>query len=359
MMIESDGPGGAEMIMLQMSEELRRRGHEVVPVLPARGVGWLGERYREKGFEPETFAIERALDPACLRGIVRVLRRRRVDLVHSHEFAMAVYGTVAARLIGLPHVVTMHGNQGTMEAWRRRLALRFAFGWSDAVVAVSDHTRRHLEEALRLEPGVVTTIPNGVPLPSGRREPARREFDLAEDETVLLSVGSLIPRKGHAALLRALAEVRRQEPSLDWRLLIAGRGEEKDRLETLAREGGISDRVHLLGYRADVSDLLAAADIFVMPSLWEGLPLAILEAMRSGTAVVATAASGIPEAIRHGQEGLLLEPGDEKGLSAALVELMSDPSRREALARAGRDRAEAEFSIERMMDRYEALYRGL
>lgn len=346
------------MIMLQMSEELRRRGYGIVPVLPERGVGWLGERYRVAGFEPETFCIRRALDPGCLAEIVRVLRRRGVGLVHSHEFAMAVYGSVAARVLGIPHVVTMHGNEEMMNARRRRIALRLAFRWCRAVVGVSDHTTSHMEGALRLRPGTITTIPNGVPLSEGSREPVRREFHVGEGEALLLSVGSLIPRKAHDVLLRALTEVRRREPGLAWRLLIAGQGPQRETLERLAHEGEISDRVHLLGYRSDVPDLLAAADIFVMPSLWEGLPLAILEAMRSGTTVIATATSGIPEAIRDGREGLLLDPGDEEGLATALRGLIKDPSRRESLARAAKRRAEAEFSIERMMDRYEGLYRG-
>ena len=102
MMLESDGPGGAEMMVFRLSEELRERGHSVVPVGPANGIGWLGDLFRGAGVSPEVFHIRRALDPACLQGLVRLLREQQIDAVHSHEFTMAVYGAAACRVLGLP-----------------------------------------------------------------------------------------------------------------------------------------------------------------------------------------------------------------------------------------------------------------
>src|SRR3954467_12266265 len=107
MMLESDGPGGAEIMMLQLSDELRRRGHTVVPVGPRHGCGWLAERFREAGMTPEGFTLSRPVDPNCGRGLLQLFRKHDIDTVHSHEFTMAVYGAAAARLIGVRPVITM------------------------------------------------------------------------------------------------------------------------------------------------------------------------------------------------------------------------------------------------------------
>jgi glycosyltransferase involved in cell wall biosynthesis len=181
-----------------------------------------------------------------------------------------------------------------------------------------------------------------------------------EGEVLILAVGNLDPRKGHIVLLRALHELAGRGRDRAWRLAIAGGrgGPEQPGLEAFAAEHGMTDRVHILKYRRDIPDLLAAADILAMPSLWEGLPLAILEAMLAGTAVVASETSGIPEAIVSGEHGLLTPPGDVLALAGALETLMSDPAYRLRLADQARDRAMAEFTIGAMTGAYEELYRA-
>jgi glycosyltransferase involved in cell wall biosynthesis len=355
MMLESDGPGGAEYVLIQLSEELRRRGHTIIPVGPDRGLGWLDRVLREKGFETEKFSLRRPIDLGCLRGMVRLLRRTRVDLVHAHEFTTAVYGAAAARIVGKPYVITMHGAQTVLNAWRRRAALAWAFKGSQATVGVSDDTSTYMERTLKLPPGIVTTVRNGIPVRPGNGEAVRTELGLRPGELLLVAVGNLVPRKGHRVLLEALQPLAGPDVP-PWRLAIAGRGRQKEPLQQLAGELGIADRVHLLGHRDDIPDLLAAADVFVMPSLWEGLPLAILEAMFAGKPVIASAISGIPEAIESGVQGLLVPGGDAPALTGALRQVLTDPARRAALGAAGRRRAEAEFTIEHMTDAYERLY---
>src|SRR5713226_8422378 len=190
--LESDGPGGAELVVFRMAEELRRRGHHVVPMGPAKGVGWLGAKFRDAGFSPRVFTIRRALDWACFRDLVTQIRQDRLDLVHSHEFTMAVYGAA-----GCPHLTTMHGNQTMTAALRRRIALRWAFRRSAATITVSAETRRHLDAALGLAPGVVQVIRNGVPDRPGDPIPIRRELGVRPDELLLVAIGNLDARKGH------------------------------------------------------------------------------------------------------------------------------------------------------------------
>jgi glycosyltransferase involved in cell wall biosynthesis len=357
MMLESDGPGGAEYVLIQLSEELRRRGHTIIPIGPDKGLGWLDRVLREQGFETEKFSLRRPVDFGCLRGIVRTLRRRQAEIVHAHEFTTAVYGAAAARIVGIPYVITMHGAQTVLNAWRRRVALAWAFKGSRATVGVSDDTSTYMERTLKLRPGIVTTVRNGIPVRHGSGERVRAELGLTAGELLLLSVGNLVPRKGHRVLLEALKPLAGTEVPL-WRLAIAGRGKQKEPLQQLSNELGIADRVHLLGHRDDIPDLLAACDVFVMPSLWEGLPLAILEAMFAGKPVIASAISGIPEAIESGVQGLLVPAGDPAALTAALREVLADSTRRAAFGAAGRRRAEAEFTIGHMTDAYERLYAG-
>ena len=359
LMLESEGPGGAEVVVLHLAEELRRRGHGVVPVILTRapGPGWFEQECITRGFAPERIGIRGAIDVQCLRAIVAMLHRRRATAVHSHEFGMAVYGTAACRILRLPHVITMHGNMWMTNALRRRALLRWAFRRS-VTTAVSEDTRRHLIRTLGIPDSRVRTVLNGVPEVAGDRHKLRKELGLADDVVLLTAVGNLIERKGHAFLIRALALVATRVPEADWHLAIAGEGVERPRLEALAHANGIAARVHLLGHRRDVADVLASSCVFVMPSIWEGLPLAVLEAMFAGTAVVASNISGIPEVIEDGVNGLLVAPGEVEALANALQSLISDRARRKQFGEAARATARERLSVSAMTAQYESLYRS-
>ena len=358
MMLESDEPGGAEMMVFRLSDELRRRGHTIVPVGPERGVGWLGDLFRRAGFTPEVFRIQRPIDPGCVRGLVKLFRGHSIDLVHSHEFTMAVYGTASSRLLGLPHLITMHGGFKVCKALRRRIALRWAMRTSDHAVMVSRATQKQFSDDLGVRPSLFTVVPNGVPVQKGDASRVRKEFGIEEGDCVVLAVGVLEKHKGHRILLEALTRLERDGVGVQWKLIIAGGGggDEHDSMLEYMRAQGISDRVHIVLNRNDVADLLALADIFVMPSLWEGLPMAVLEAMLARKAIVASAIAGIPEAIIDGREGLLVTPGEVAPLADALRIVLTDPKRRAELGDAAVARAEQDFTVAVMADRYEALY---
>jgi glycosyltransferase involved in cell wall biosynthesis len=358
MMIETVGLGGAEMVVLQLTQELRRRGHTVVPVVPHGREGWLLDRFRDAGIQWRTYVHRRALAPGLPRQLARLIASIGADVVHSHEFAMAVYGAAAARKARVPHIITWHANQVMTALLRRRIALRWAFRRSGATVAVSEDTRRHLESKLGRGAGPIVVIPNGIIVRHGERESTRRALGVRPDEILLLGVGTLMPRKGFANLIRALKSLHAANTAQRWRLVIAGKGEQRAELEALVRECGLGDRITLLGPRNDIPDLQAAADIFVMPSLWEGLPLAILEAMFAGNAIVASNISGIPEAIQHERHGLLVPPGDEGALSAAITRVMTDRAYAARLGEAAKNRANEKFTIATMANLYERLYRG-
>lgn len=356
-MLESEGPGGAEIIVLHLAEELRRRGHNVCPVVLTHldQPGWLENRYVALGFTPERIVIRRTLDWTCLRSLVSMLRRRGVTAVHSHEFGMSIYGTAACMQLDLPHVLTLHGNMWMTNAWRRRVALRWAIRHSHAT-AVSEHTRAHLVATLGKSAEKILPILNGIPYQTGDRARVRAELQLGDEAVLVSAVGNLIERKGHAILIKAFADVLRRRPESPWRLVIAGEGVERAKLESLIAELGLQTKVTLLGHRSDITDILAASDVFVMPSLWEGLPLAVLEAMFANNAVIASKASGIPEAIPTSDTGILVEPGNVEELAAALGSVLDDSSLRLRLGNGAADRAQTHFRVEAMTDKYEGLY---
>lgn len=356
LMLESDGPGGAETVLLDLARSLRERGHTICPVGPSDGCGWLPEELAKSGFTPRFFTHRTAVDLRCLGGLVRLFRAEKVDVVHSHEFTMAVYGAAAARILGLPHVITMHGGRRYAERQRNRTALRWAFRASRRAVAVSSASRHELLSTLGLSEGEVSVIRNGTPDREGDRAIVREELGMAEGEPLVLAVGNLYSVKGHAVLLRALGRLPPELRRRPWRVAIAGRGEEEARLRAIAEEEGLEDRVHLLGFRPDVPDLLAAADLFVMPSFSEGLPLALVEAMFAARPVVASRVGGIPEVVTGEGDAILVPPGDADALSVAVGGILECPERGRALGRAAREIARADFTLERMAASYEEAY---
>jgi glycosyltransferase involved in cell wall biosynthesis len=286
-----------------------------------------------------------------------MLKRRDVDLVHAHEFTMSVYGTAAARLLGKPIAITLHSGLYFPSKWRRRVAMRWVCKNAGAVIAVSDITRGQVEDSLGLEPGSVGVVHNGVECLPGDRDIVRTEVGARPDETVVVAVGTVSELKGHIFLLEALDQIGRRRGYEHWRVIIAGQDRgESGRLVEFAMKRGFSDRLHLLGHREDVSNVLAAGDIFAMPSLHEGLPVALLEAMMVGLPVIASGVGGIPEVITSGEEGMLIEKGNSQELAAALDLIMMNPAKRKALARAARGRAQTAFSRDSMVEAYQQLY---
>jgi len=353
-LIESDGPGGAERMLASVATELQAAGSSNVVIAPADGEGWLARELRGTGVRVETFRLDRALSPTFARWLEQTLRKHRVDVAHSHEFTMAVYGAWAARRAGIPHLFTMHGGRYYAARWRRRIGLRVAAELSGAVVAVSESLRGHLSRDLWMRSSRIVTVPNGARLSSVERSTLREELRLAADDQLAVAVGNLYPVKGHGYLLEALALLRTRLPRLH--VAIAGRGELSDPLLAEARRLQVTQRFHLLGLRSDIGNVLAASDVFVLPSLSEGVPLALLEAMLAGKPIVATAVGEVPTVLEGGHAGVVVRPGDAAVLADALASLLSDPAEARRLGAAAAARASEAYTLSSMLDRYAALY---
>lgn len=337
---------------------LQCAGHENLVILPAAGEGWLARELSGTGASIEYFRLSRPFSPAFARWLADLFRRQRVELAHSHEFTMAVYGAWAARQAGIPHLFTMHGGRYYAEQLRRRVALHLAARASTAVVSVSHDLARHLARDLWISSSRIVTVPNGVRPPriQGTQPPLREQLGLDLDDRLIVAVGNLYPVKGHAYLLEALALLATRHPQLH--VAIAGRGDLEGALRARACELCVENRFHLLGLRSDIGDVLAAADVFALPSLSEGVPLALLEAMLSGRPVVASAVGEVPAVLGEGGTGggILVSPGDAEGLANALDSLLADPPAARRLGAAARTRALESYSFDAMLNRYLELY---
>jgi len=356
-LIESDGPGGAERVVVHMATTLQAAGVGNVVFVPAHGEGWLERQLQGSAVAVEHFSLDRPLSPACARSLAAAFRRHSITIAHSHEFSLAIYGSVASWLAGVNHVTTMHGNRYYAGRRRRRLAMRLAIALSGRTVAVSDTLADHISKDLGVARARIGTIANGVSFTPGERPTLRRELGLEPDDRLLVAVGNLYPVKGHRYLIDALAILAARYPRLH--LAISGRGHLAGALTAQAIARGIGDRVHLLGLRSDIPSVLAAGDIFVMPSLSEALPLSLLEAMFARLPIVATDVGDVSVALDGGAAGVLVEPANAPALAIAIARLLEDPSGASVVAQRALERARAEYDVRQMVQRYLAAYSAL
>ena len=355
-LINTDGPGGAERVVAEVATALQASGVETVVFLPKDGEGWLERQLDGSGVTVDYCHIERPLSPASARALAGAFRRHRIAVAHSHEFSMGVYGAWASWLAGIPHVVTMHGGRYYAERLRRRLALRAAVAVSADTIAVSTTCARDISRTLVIRQSRIKMIPNGVRFVPAQRVTLRHELGLRTGDRLIVALGNLYPVKGHAHLIEALALIADRHPTVH--VAIGGRGDLADGLMEHARAHGLQARVHLLGLRADVAAVLAAADIFALPSLSEAMPLALLEAMFANRPIVASDVGDVRIVLDEGRAGVLVPPGDDAALAAALDRLLGDGVEAHALGeRAGR-RARDEYDLSRMVDRYVDVYRS-
>ncbi|HEX4632330.1 MAG TPA: glycosyltransferase [Gemmatimonadales bacterium] len=355
-LIEMDGPGGAERLVALLAGAVADGGARSIAFLPEGGEGWLTRELRLVGITVEHVPVD--THRRTITALEAGFRRHDIAVAHSHEFAMGICGAVAARRTGAGHVITMHGGRHYASRWHRRLALRLAATHSGALVGVCREAADALRRDLWLPRRRVLTISNGVFAPDfSHPAPLRADLGLAEHEVLIVAVGNLYPVKGHRYLIEALALLRERHPHAH--VAVVGRGELHEPLEALARSLGVSDRVHLLGFRPDVGSVLAAADFFALPSLSEGLPLALLEAMRAGLPIIASDVGGIRTALANGEAGQLVRPGDPQDLATALDWLLSQPTVASVFGARAEARAAEEYDFQRTADSYASLYATL
>lgn len=319
--------------------------------------GWLQTECERLKVETIVMPLWGPLHLGWFLDCLRLIRRERVALIHAHEFSAIVYGWIVSRLTLIPFIGTIHGKNYFWQKARRRAAYRI-IARTATLVVVSEDLKQFVTEKVGIPNDRIRVIYNGVtPSPSvsdAEVERCRSELDVKADDRVLGTVGSLYPVKGHRFLLDAMPAV--LERFLNVVLIIAGRGELEVPLKDQAKRLGIEEKVRFLGMRQDIPQLLALMDVFILPSLSEGLSMALLEAMAAGKPVVATRVGGNPELVEDGKTGMLVTAEDAKELAASLMRMLEEPTTMHFFGQTGAVRVQRQFSTHRMSNQYADLY---
>ena len=356
--------GGAEVLAARLARRLRGRHRFVFVCLDE--LGTLGEELRGEGFAVEVAGRRAGLDLGCAWRLGRLFRRHKVELVQAHQYTPFFYAQLARllRLSGAPVLFTEHGRHQPDYPRRKRMIYnRLTLRRRDRVVAVGEAVRRALVANEGIPEGRIEVVYNGidterfVPPAPEEREAARRELGLGPDELAVLQVARLDYLKDHPTAVRAVGRAVKERPGV--KLLLVGEGPERGKIDAEVRRGGLEKQVLFLGLRKDVGRLLGAADLFLLTSTSEGIPLTIIEAMAAGLPVVTTDVGGTAEVVVEGQTGFLAPAGDDAALAAAVLRLADDGGLRRRLGEAGRQRAKDRFSEAAMAEHYDRLYRGM
>ena len=366
--VQNDGPhiaqmidglrfGGAEQLILTFARALQRRNVKLTVITLKRDEPQMQQELQAMGVRVKPFHSRKLVEPDRFRKLWQFKRRERFDVIHTHLTMSNILGATVGRLSGIPVVTSLHNTRtrsqshmyhGRLEEWLLKYSVQrvVAVGWSVAEVYQE-----------RLSPKPIVVIPNAVPSPpvlsNESREDLRSSLSIGPENTLLIAVGRLEAQKAFDDLLIAFAELQETQPQT--RLIIAGQGPDQTVLGDQIQELDLTGEAQLLGLRDDVPALLAASDIFVSSSHWEGLPLATLEALMAGLPVVVTAVGDVPRVVTD-ESGILVPPGQPKQLAAALRRVVVDDDLRRSLGQSAQRTANESFEVEAWVDKILALY---
>ncbi len=345
--------GGPQQVLYLM-QGLTERGHECTLVCPpASGIDSAG---RAKGLSVRNLFCAGDLDLPFAYRLVQFINDYKPDIVHCHSRRGAdVLGGLAAKFADVPAVVSRRVDNTEM-----KLVAALRYRPFSRIVAISEKIASVLREH-DVEASRITVIRSAVDTEQ-LAEPSdcvymRDQFHVPEDAFVIASAAQLIPRKGHRFLLKAMADIKSTHPHIY--LAIFGQGPLEAELKGQAESLGITDRVTFAGFREDLDSYFTCLDLFVHPALAEGLGVATLKAQAAGVPVVAFESGGLPEAVLHGETGLLVKPEDSDALRRAIIRLADDDELRARYSHAARERMRAEFSIDAMVEKHVELYESI
>ncbi len=358
--VEGFGWGGAEKKLLEL---IKCMNHKLFnTVVCSLGLSdHISKEFQNSNIKIVTIGRRSRFDLGVIRKVARLMKEEKIDIVMTTLFYADIIGAFAGKIAGVKAIFSWE----TISApeWlikRRLLPYRFAVHYIDRVIAVSNSTARFLIEKRGVPSDKVTVIPYGVDMKkynTGKNERFRCELGIRDDEIVIGVVGRLHPQKGHVYLIRSAQNILSECKNI--RFVFAGDGDLREELERMIKANGMDKYFIFLGYREDIPDVLKAFDIFVLPSLYEGLPNVILEAMATGKPVVATDVDGSKEAVLDGVTGYLVPKRDTGKLSEKLIELIKDMERARMMGLEGRRRVERYFSLDNQIDSFERLFKSI
>ena len=373
-LIESLAFGGAEVTLSLLVAHLRRGAYD--PIVCCLTGGPLKTEIERNGVPVITLNITRRsilLLPMFLLDITRaviklclIVRRRNVAIIHAHLVDCVMLGGIVGKLSGRrvvasfpgPNLLPLDRKAGALRNHLRRFFYRIGAKLVDRFVAVSDEVKATLAEMVGVGAEKITVVHSGVDLSEQDRpiplESLYGKLGMAPDETIVTCVGRLVPNKGHRYLIEATKEVIRRHPEV--RVLLVGAGPSREDLTKLVSELGLDQHVRFLPDCLDTREILAITTAFVLPSLGEGISVALLEAMAAGKPVIATAVPGNTDVVVAGVTGLLVPAQDASALAQAISELLADPCGARRMGAAGRVRVKNHFSFDNTCRRVEGLY---
>ena len=347
--------GGAQAALRRLLGGLDRERYAPAAACLYNGDGAVAQGIRALGVDVFDAKMRHKTDLLALLRLYRHIRHVHPTILHTSLFHANLSGRILGRLAGVPRIICSERTMAMESEWRYR-ANRWTIGLVDRVIAVSANVRDFCVSHVGLPAQKLVVVYNGVTVPQDTqlsRPRARSELALPNDGLVIGTVARLDKVKGIDVLLRSLSKVNAAT------LVIVGDGPERQALETLAQDLGIAERIHWTGNRRDVEHLLSAFDLLVQPSLHEGLPNAVLEAMACGLPVVATAVGGTPEVVEDGVTGMLVPPRVPDALADGVNHLLRDHTLRRKMGQAGRERVETLFSQKEMIRQTQAVYESL
>src|SRR5260370_599795 len=355
-------PGGAERMAVHIVRGLSGQRFDVARVPVSGRVGSALEcLLAESGAKVWSLGKDLGFDYRTYCRLHRVLRDYRPDIIHTHLQVLRYALPSMLWLKGTSMLLHTVNNVAEREVEpRARWIQRYAFNHGVIPIAVAEEVAESLKrlygiQRCRVISNCIPTAYYTSPQTSRREWRAREGF--TNDDVLFVCVARLAPQKNHALLLKAFA----QGPASDSKahLVLVGDGSLREQLQQQANNLGLAGRVHFLGLRTDIPDVLGAMDVFVLGSDYEGSPLSVVEAMASGLPILSTASGGVPELFDSGKEGFIVRPGDVKGLSGLMVSLLKDPEARRSMGMAAARRARENLDVSVMIREYEKLYESL
>jgi glycosyltransferase involved in cell wall biosynthesis len=366
-MIDSLGPGGAERLTVSILEQLNKEIFDIrVCVLHIQQGNPVAHEIERIGIPVDLVMIPYLRHPANLPRLLKYLRKWRPKLIHTQLEFSDVLGCAAGKILGIPSVSTQHTvgiPEGGSAFWRNELmwaSLRYC---CNKVIAVSESTRQFHQQMGRLDNGKTITIYNGIDLSSYKafssmeRDKKRKSLNLPANGMVITTVAVLRELKGIQYMIEAMPIILDAAPDVCY--LIVGDGEYGQSLRELVELHQLGDRVFFAGHRSDIPEILAASDLFVLPSLTEALPTVLIEAMAAMKPIVASSVGGIPEMIDNGRNGLLVRHANASDLATACLQVLLDEHKAETMGRNGFDVAREKFDIQNQVHKLTNLYQEL
>lgn len=364
-LIDVLGIGGAERLLALILKHLSTERYETrVCVFREIYGNPIADRIRELGIPVDLLPLKRLRDPSAIPRLLKYCREHQIDLVHAQLDTASTLGCMASRILGIPSVSTVHTLEPKAEKFRARGRQKLLWfsqrNFCDRVIAVSEMARQHFIEVSGVSSEKVVTIYNGIELDNFAptegldRFKLRQELGIPPQAPLLITIAMLRQLKGIQFMFQALPQILEQFPDLYY--LVVGEGRYHDALVSLVDEMGLAERVRFTGLRQDVPDLLAEADLFVLPTLTEALPTVLAEAMAARIPIVVCEVGGVPEMVTNGKNGLLVPPADPDSLAQACISLLSDEGLQHNLTVNGWQMVNQSFSIERQVKNLEQLY---